>query len=338
VPKVRLIHRHIKHDKKLQLTFYLTLFGSLFLAFFTVISFTNNNSASYVLFVALVIGFINLWILTSPYKRFASINLAGIVCIITFSLIILGGHKGTGYFWTFPNITIAIAVLSVRQGIWYSVISFSGCTIIMFMFHGYEGVRSYEPDVAVRFLMASAALHVMSLVLMNIQEKTDSLLQKKMVTDDLTGLYNRSVLQDERPELAKCLQSSEDSYVLLLDVDHFKRINDTYGHAIGDEVLKCLADILLSESCESDLVIRWGGEEFLVILQYCSYRDAMDRAEKIRKSVESCAVLSALAEQAVTISIGVAKLIKTQDLHDSLVMADENLYKAKELGRNQVVG
>jgi diguanylate cyclase (GGDEF)-like protein len=335
---MRFFLKDIKNDLKLVFTFYLTLFGSLFIGLFFIIAAVNGNNSAPLLLIATCLGYANLYLLKTKYKHMASVNLAAIVCLITFSLIILGGHKGTGYFWTFPNITIAIAVLTVRQGLWYSVFSLMGCAFIMFLSPEFEWIRTYDADVAIRFLMASTALHVMSLVLMNIQEKTNAKLHNKMVTDDLTGLYNRSVLTNASRENEQRRSLTNENYALLFDVDHFKRINDDFGHSIGDDVLKQLGKLMQAHSRTSDLAIRWGGEEFLIILKNCNKKDAMNKAEKLRKGVEDCEVLQSLVERPVTISIGVAQHMPETDLHDALVLADEHLYSAKESGRNKVCG
>lgn len=148
--------------------------------------------------------------------------------------------------------------------------------------------------------------------------------------DSLTGLANRRFLQvqmEKSFEAAK--RYGEKLSVVMLDIDHFKRYNDTYGHVEGDRLLVRIADILLREIRSADHAFRYGGEEFLCMLPKTDLTMACEAAERLRRAVES--------EVGVTISLGVASYRETMADKDVLVnMADEALYRAKRKGRNRV--
>lgn len=167
-------------------------------------------------------------------------------------------------------------------------------------------------------------------VLENITE-----LQRVAYTDQLTKLVNRTKI-DETLEI--CDQSYKRYKTLysliLLDIDHFKDVNDTYGHLEGDDVLQNLAAILKEHTRNIDLVGRWGGEEFLIISKETDISGASVLAEKIRKSVESYKFKIATP---VTISLGVAQIKENETLDALLKRVDEALYNAKETGRNKVI-
>lgn len=158
--------------------------------------------------------------------------------------------------------------------------------------------------------------------------------------DDLTGLANRRFLmQQARLELARAIRYQYPLSILMLDIDHFKKVNDLHGHLSGDMVLKQLGRELKLFLREHDLVGRIGGEEFVMLLQETSLDEATAIAERLRQSVEKL-TLSILNEQTITItvSIGVASAMEEeQNLDNIWHTADERLYQAKTLGRNRVI-
>ena len=160
------------------------------------------------------------------------------------------------------------------------------------------------------------------------------------VTDGLTGLFNRRYLEGalER-ELARADRSSSSLALLLLDIDHFKSFNDTYGHAMGDLVLKKVATTLQRCLRQADVLARFGGEEFVVLLPQVGARGAMESAERIRTALERSGIHPGGPQQRVTVSIGLAMFPDHADSSESLLRAaDEALYRAKDAGRNRVVG
>lgn len=163
---------------------------------------------------------------------------------------------------------------------------------------------------------------------------TKDKLRKLAIRDQLTDVYNRNVLREISDPITGWFNFSSDIDIsmLLVDLDFFKKVNDVYGHEAGDKVLTHLADILKASVRATDYVIRWGGEEFVIIMPGCTADQAVRVAEKIREKVEK----SDNGVCHITISIGVA-LYKEGDYHDSLKEADQALYQAKENGRNQVV-
>ncbi len=160
------------------------------------------------------------------------------------------------------------------------------------------------------------------------------------LTDSLTGLYNRRYLFSHLTRLMADTADRQKSLALLVvDVDHFKKVNDTYGHAIGDKVLKQITDLMRSSVCNVDLVSRLGGEEFVVVMPDTPEEFAMMVAERLREVVaKTPLVLEDGTELRVTISIGCAmRVVDGDDSGDQLIgRADAALYQAKNLGRNRV--
>ena len=158
--------------------------------------------------------------------------------------------------------------------------------------------------------------------------------EKMALTARLTGLANRRGVEREiRHELLRLRRYQTPISFVIFDLDHFKAINDSHGHGAGDEVLRLVAKAIATSVRDTDLVARWGGEEFLVALPETSYAGALVCAEKIRAKVE--AVSQRLGFQ-VTISGGVYQPGPGESISDLLSRADARLYEAKNKGRNRI--
>ena len=160
-------------------------------------------------------------------------------------------------------------------------------------------------------------------------------LQDMAMHDQLTGLYNRYFLIAAASH--KVSKSKRHNYalsVLMMDIDHFKAINDNHGHAVGDDVLKVVAECLSIEKRKEDVLARFGGEEFVLLLDHCNVAQAELKAEKLRAAIEALQP-SGLK---ITVSVGVAQLNSKEDsFAEPLKRADDALYIAKDQGRNRVV-
>ncbi len=166
-------------------------------------------------------------------------------------------------------------------------------------------------------------------------EKANETITRLMHTDVLTGLPNRRSVMERLRDLVVDAQSKGESLsVVMADLDHFKEINDTWGHAAGDRVLEAFGRLLLEGLREEDLPGRIGGEEFLVLLPGMGEDEAFQCAERIRKMVESMELK--YPPRQITASFGVSSLKKGQSMDDVIHRADEALYDAKTSGRNRV--
>lgn len=160
-------------------------------------------------------------------------------------------------------------------------------------------------------------------------------LHRLAVTDELTGVFNRNQLNSVlSQEMMRDRRYDKSFGVVMIDIDNFKNINDTFGHAAGDEVLKNAAQVLSESIRSSDTLVRWGGEEFVVIAIEVDEHSLFELSEKLRKRIDN---ESFDAVDKVTVSIGAA-LFRKNDSEDSLLLrADKALYEAKEKGRNTTV-
>ncbi|HEY0113589.1 MAG TPA: GGDEF domain-containing protein [Allosphingosinicella sp.] len=208
----------------------------------------------------------------------------------------------------------------MARGELYGLLSFS-----------YVGADARDQLLAVRPIAAALA-DAMSLALANIALREK--LKNQALRDQLTGLYNRRYMEDMLDRLARLSERTHRPLsAIMIDLDHFKRLNDEYGHAAGDMALRLAAEALVSGLRETDVACRYGGEELVVLLPDCSLEDARIKAEELRVRIAN----SSRDGISVTASLGVSSMPETSGSATSLLaMADAALYEAKRQGRNLV--
>lgn len=168
---------------------------------------------------------------------------------------------------------------------------------------------------------------------------------KHATLDALTGFYNRRQMEERiKQETSSAKRKKTPLCAIMIDIDYFKSVNDTYGHAAGDYILKTTSKIIRSQLREYDIASRYGGEEFAIILPYTKEEEAIMVAERLRKAVESKVIniesvntKNSTKTIQVTISLGIYKFKENDNPQDLLMNADKALYEAKESGRNKVV-
>ena len=170
-------------------------------------------------------------------------------------------------------------------------------------------------------------------------EVQTELLSKLAAFDDLTGAYNRrSMFHHLEAEFSRCKRYGRSVSVLMVDIDHFKRVNDSHGHLVGDEALRSIARIMHAELRAMDLLCRYGGEEFCAILPETNHPGAARAAERLRSAVERTLIEHEAVKLSLTVSVGGASWSNTagSEVPDLLARADESLLEAKRGGRNCV--
>ncbi|WP_164544131.1 GGDEF domain-containing protein [Sphingomonas koreensis] len=181
--------------------------------------------------------------------------------------------------------------------------------------------------------LGTALADAMSLALANLS--LGAKLRSQALRDPLTGLYNRRYMEDALQRAVQLAQREKhDVSIVMIDLDHFKRLNDQHGHAKGDTVLRDAASVIVHQLRESDVACRYGGEELLVVMPNCSLEDAAHKAERLRIGI------AALSQPGIDVSasFGIASIPATSSsVHDLMQAADAALYAAKEQGRNRVV-
>jgi diguanylate cyclase len=171
----------------------------------------------------------------------------------------------------------------------------------------------------------------------------DSLIksEERAKTDTLTGLPNRRALEEFfRTAQIAAMEQGDAVSALLIDIDHFKRFNDEFGHGVGDQVLRLMAKVLREQVREIDLPSRYGGEELIVVMPSADLAACAAIAERIRRSIAECKMTRRSTGEAlpgITVSIGVAQFQGGESMADLIDRCDQALYLAKKMGRNRVV-
>ncbi|MBT3016305.1 MAG: GGDEF domain-containing protein [Candidatus Thiodiazotropha sp. (ex Clathrolucina costata)] len=232
----------------------------------------------------------------------------------------------TGTYWCYSTLILYYFMMSERQA-WISNIIFALVNIPL-VWH------LFETHEAIRFTVTFSLVSAYSAIFLHIIAIQYSELQKMAITDKLTDVYNRTLLKDSLEQAIHQANRTNTAFTLIImDVDHFKKINDELGHEIGDHVLMQLGAFLKDFLRDSDKIFRIGGEEFLILLYNTDEANSVDIAEKIRKGIEN---LSLIPDRTVTVSIGVAGLSSVTDWKQWMKTCDKNLYEAKNSGRNRV--
>lgn len=196
-----------------------------------------------------------------------------------------------------------------------------------------------DPDLTWLSMVLGAGGAIAFALLGRMIGARDEALQELSETDALTGLPNRRSFDRRLDlELSRAWRYGVKSALVMIDLDHFKRINDRFGHRAGDEVLRRVASLLNTEKRAGDLVARFGGEEFAAILSDTTIDEAISWAERARQRIAGCRIAWAGGDVVVTASFGIAGATSWAVTKDRLVeSADQTLYEAKSRGRNIVV-
>lgn len=232
-----------------------------------------------------------------------------------------------GVFWSFPILFGTFFLLPRRQATLLGVALTLAMTTVAVLKLGWPPALRAFAAMGLTLLMIYWALGIIA--------ELQRALREQAITDPLTGAFNRRHLQAELARLAQPGEGASHTHSLLsIDIDHFKLVNDRYGHAEGDSVLRRLVAAIAARKRASDLLFRTGGEEFMLLLYRTSSAQARAIAEDLRERLESQAWLP--NGDSVTISIGVNTWRPGQGVDEWLLGADRALYEAKREGRNRV--
>lgn len=195
--------------------------------------------------------------------------------------------------------------------------------------------KPFDPEE----LVARVKVHLKIKNLQDDLKRSNELLLELSNTDHLTGLFNRRYMMDALDkEVQRCIRNGGNLSLIMMDIDHFKKVNDTYGHLQGDVVLRMVATQLQKELRSYDCAARYGGEEFISILPDSALKEAVFVADRIRLSLQALKFSGALSPLSITASLGVACFpaagVSTVDAF--IKQADDALYRAKSNGRNRV--
>ena len=266
----------------------------------------------------------NLWLILRRRSGFLS---PPTVLLITIPLVILSVMFGQEYslFWMYPLMVAVPSILSTGAGMWLGAL----CLMVVIP----AGFLEFETGMAL--IMSVSMIHTLlgSWSLMRAVNQQSSRYRNLVIHDALTGAKNRRHFEEELASAFSLWQRHKRiSALIMLDVDHFKAVNDELGHAAGDEVLKALVALIQERIRGADTVFRYGGEEFAILLPETTVSRALVLANELRDRVKTSHMLP---ERRVTISLGVCDPSVAESADDWLRQADAALYRAKAAGRDR---
>jgi diguanylate cyclase (GGDEF)-like protein len=232
-----------------------------------------------------------------------------------------------GVLWNYPVIVYCYFALNRRVAIFCSLALLLHASLLALLF--------IDPTLALRLFGTLLLTIVMINIVLNVISDLHRSLARQALTDPLTGAFNRRVLDDALQAIvARARRRPLEASLLLIDIDHFKRVNDELGHDRGDRVLQALVRIVATRTRTGDRLFRWGGEEFVLLLEETALAGALQVAEDLRHAVGSADLLPG---RPITISIGVGQYHPGATPDDWLRETDSALYRAKAAGRDRVV-
>ena len=251
-------------------------------------------------------------------------------------LVYSGGVHNTGPLWIYSLPALTLFIHGLKKGLIDTTIFLLIISIILFYPNDLLLEASYSHEFKVRLILSLILTVLLSSVyeysrmqsFLKMQQLREAL-EYVSTRDSLTTLYNRRGGHDQIEKLDKSMGA-----VLMCDIDHFKKINDTYGHYAGDFILKEVAKTIKDTIRKGDIAVRWGGEEFFIFLPKTNIDNGYTVAEKIRKHIENFPLEYNDSIINVTISIGVAEVNKKIDLEEAIRNADDSMYLSKAKGRN----
>lgn len=310
-------------------------------AFSLIFSLLNWPEEDYLAFYELsfTVYCLLLFSFSKQYKNQFKLSFLYLLPLYSLFLYALNLHRetDTSFVWILVIPVLSHLLLGRWVGLWVSLL-FMSAAFVIYVLHVLADRRSIEALEITNLVLASSAV----LVFAHVSEVSRIRVHRKLLhlatTDNLTSLANRArfldVFERERNHAAR---NNSDLSLLLLDIDHFKNVNDNHGHDVGDDVLKYIAAAINHRLRKTDLACRLGGEEFAVLLPGADLNRAIIVAEAIRKSIVDLPYTKAEKVIPLSISIGASEYGSDgYDLENLYAVADEHLYKAKAGGRNQV--
>ncbi|MFC5458317.1 GGDEF domain-containing protein [Massilia niabensis] len=308
--------------------------------------------------LALSLALAGVVMVASPWIYWKSASLAVaresfLISLFVFKLfesMFLASVSSPGSMWFIAMPTIAILLGSVLSGVcWLGITTAS----LLVLYHLYGGTVSMfgnvqqNMDFMYTFSMIFLSVGIVCFVAMvdasrkkafrRLQD-ANAVIRQLAIRDPLTGIFNRRYIWERMQEEEQGAQGNAGTFhICLIDLDRFKQINDTMGHAAGDLVLQAVAKSIQSEVREEDCFGRYGGEEFILILKSCDSFNPGAFAERIRQRVAALSLGELGAKIQVTVSMGIAQFRHGESFSETINRADSALYTAKASGRNRVV-
>ena len=259
-----------------------------------------------------------------------------IISIFMFTFSIINKNESFGLIWSIFLPIFAMVMLGHKKGLIVSLIYYIVLYSILFYGLFYWENTNWDTLSFLRFIITSLVLIFAIFGMEYSVHKMENNLKEISITDPLTGLYNRRKTDETIKEEYESFNRYDMSLsICIIDIDNFKHINDTYGHAAGDMVLIQLSEILKNNTRKMDIIGRWGGEEFLIIMPHTNIDEAFANIKKIKQKINS---FQFEGIGYITCSFGMSEAQnKEENIENIFIRTDENLYKAKNTGKDKII-
>lgn len=280
---------------------------------------TFNFLVILILLIDAIYGHFDRELPIAPAVVFIAIILNISLTVIEINLI--------GILWIYPTFILMFFVLTRKAA---NIIGIFSIILITGMAYYTDHSTQTTTRVFASMLLTVVFVNMIIKIIVELQNR----LRDSSIIDELTQAYNRRYLNDALENaIARLKRYDNNISLILLDIDHFKKINDTLGHSAGDHVLKELVQIIWGTIRTIDMIFRIGGEEFIILLPETTLSNATQVAEKLRLKIQEKPIVNTTK---VTISAGVIQLDKSESIDELMKRVDELLYKAKNSGRNRI--
>lgn len=320
---------------------WLSLVTGVLILFFSFLNLAILNQVT-VAAIEAFFGLLNLYFFRSAQQgkipKWHNYMLIFSLTVTVFYTFYFADLRAGSIYWLLVLPPLYCLLAGPKLGLFYTIILSIPAILVLFIKSDSAELIPYRSvlNFALAFFLSYGICYLYETQYI----KSSQLLEKMAFQDPLTGAQNRHALKlffdsFNKAPLDPFQEDEEDTRLLIIDIDHFKSVNDEFGHDVGDSVLVEMAE-LLSYCADNEYVYRIGGEEFLLVLKQHTATQAFNFAEKIRKSVENTVFRTHEKNIQITVSIGIAQLKKGQSFREFLRVADKNLYSAKHKGRNLV--
>jgi diguanylate cyclase (GGDEF)-like protein len=321
--------------------------GSIILYFGLQTSIEQQFLLKLALLLSAVFLYLNVFLLYWHKNMLLAVTVYSIIIVpLMFAIIYTGGHENTGLYWIYPFPITIFVFFGYFKGLILNILLFCGITL-MVMNPAWSDANYRQSEIS-RFIASYVVCVLFCLINEYFRYRSHEELaeinfdkQRQANSDVLTDLPNRRFIDSVFFQASK---NETKVYfpmtLLVLDIDHFKKVNDEYGHDIGDKVLIHFADLLKQHTRASDVVARTGGEEFLIVFPKTDIELGLKIAEKLREIVSESHFQQTIKRREydihITVSLGCVSVESYEDIEMALKQADDLLYQAKANGRNRL--
>ncbi|WP_166424287.1 GGDEF domain-containing protein [Paraglaciecola sp. 20A4] len=303
----------------------------------------SNWQAGFKVYAGIELGLVILSIgILTIHQKTPNLTLwSSVFLVALYSVILIGiysiSFNSTLYTWLYIIPVLSYLLLGIKLGSWFTIV-YLGAGIGVLIFAHLLKNPDINPIAVVNIALCLTAIWVLSYTYESKRTAMVERLQQMAAIDPLTGLNNRLHLNSVFEMLCQSIPQDQQSVsMLLLDLDHFKKVNDQYGHDVGDEVLVKVSRLINEMRRRNDWAFRFGGEEFCLLIPNTNEAQTQQVAERLRQAVEKDITIDDFTLN-ITVSIGVARWpLDGNNLAQIYKAADARLYQAKEQGRNRII-